>query len=601
MTRSVERAVIVRQGATMVDKPNTQIIIRHTAGAKVNRIDPFALADTKEVTFGRDLTSSIAFDSPKDDVVSRKHAVLRIKNQEPPSFALEDLKSSNGTFVNGERIAGEVELLPEDTVEFGKGGPKFTFDVQPRPAALAARTRVMNAIDMTATRTVATTAIAPSAAATGAQTASTPVKTGIGKNTVMMMLSDERKKTSQLWMGAVAAVTAFVIVGGGLLYWRMQQESQSQTTMVTQASKEAAQQINAVTQQIGLSPGEIVNKYGNSTVWIQFQWRLYDKETGRPVYHKAWQEKNVKLPAYLKYSDRIVPWLTTEDEEHRNYEIRGSGSGSGFVVNPQGFILTNRHVGASWKESVSPGDYLNTGKAFLLSRNPKGGVTQEIVDIADLKLKQWAPEDEGGLLFPSELPTVGKRLDLPGIAQKDSVKPFYGKNEILTVRFPHSRLSINAELVRTSTDEDVALLKVSSPEPLVALELAGEDTVKVGSKVIALGYPGLSMNTYMTIENDRTGARRQEVIPEPTVTDGIVQKLGIQTTQEGTRRIEASQGDTIQVSIQTGPGNSGGPVFNAEGKVIGLITFLRQGSGITFTYAVRIRHGRALLSPQQIQ
>jgi pSer/pThr/pTyr-binding forkhead associated (FHA) protein len=125
----------------MVDKPNTQIIIRHTAGAKVNRIDPFALADTKEITFGRDLTSSVAFDSPKDDVVSRKHAVLRIKNNEPPSFALEDLKSSNGTFVNGGRITGEVELLPEDTVEFGKGGPKFTFDVQPRPAALTARTR----------------------------------------------------------------------------------------------------------------------------------------------------------------------------------------------------------------------------------------------------------------------------------------------------------------------------------------------------------------------------------------------------------------------------------------------------------------------------
>ena len=53
-----------------------------------------------------------------------------------------------------------------------------------------------------------------------------------------------------------------------------------------------------------------------------------------------------------------------------------------------------------------------------------------------------------------------------------------------------------------------------------------------------------------------------------------MQKLGIPTTQEGTRRIESSQGDTIQVSIHTAPGNSGGPVFNAEGKVIGLITFL---------------------------
>src|SRR5476649_1113517 len=103
----------------MSEKPNTQIIIRHIAGAKINRIDPFALADTKEVTFGRDASSTIAFDSPKDDVVSRKHAVLRIKSEGVPSFVIEDLKSSNGTFVNGERISKETELLPEDTVEFG--------------------------------------------------------------------------------------------------------------------------------------------------------------------------------------------------------------------------------------------------------------------------------------------------------------------------------------------------------------------------------------------------------------------------------------------------------------------------------------------------
>src|SRR5215467_3420618 len=112
----------------MTDKPNTQIIIRHIAGAKINRIDPFALADTAEVTFGREAGSTVMFDSPKDDVVSRRHAVLRIKNDTVPSFELEDLKSSNGTSVNGERISAPRELLPEDTVEFGKGGPKFVFD-----------------------------------------------------------------------------------------------------------------------------------------------------------------------------------------------------------------------------------------------------------------------------------------------------------------------------------------------------------------------------------------------------------------------------------------------------------------------------------------
>ena len=50
----------------------------------------------------------------RDDEVSRKHAVIRIKNGAELYFRIADLNSSNGTFLNGERIAGEVELLPED-------------------------------------------------------------------------------------------------------------------------------------------------------------------------------------------------------------------------------------------------------------------------------------------------------------------------------------------------------------------------------------------------------------------------------------------------------------------------------------------------------
>jgi S1-C subfamily serine protease len=60
-------------------------------------------------------------------------------------------------------------------------------------------------------------------------------------------------------------------------------------------------------------------------------------------------------------------------------------------------------------------------------------------------------------------------------------------------------------------------------------------------------------------------------------------------------------GDTYQMSINsTGAGNSGGPVFNTNGKVIGLFTYGRSFAGdATVTYAVPIRHGRALLNPQR--
>ena len=62
----------------MQDQPKTQIVIRHVGGANVNKIEQFALDAVKDISFGRDTRSTIVFDSPHDDVVSRKLAVLRV-------------------------------------------------------------------------------------------------------------------------------------------------------------------------------------------------------------------------------------------------------------------------------------------------------------------------------------------------------------------------------------------------------------------------------------------------------------------------------------------------------------------------------------------
>jgi len=70
---------------------------------------------TKEVTtLGRDVTNDIMV---SDAEISRQHARLTYT---PSGYVLEDLGSTNGTFVNGDRLAAPRVLKPGDMVGFGE-------------------------------------------------------------------------------------------------------------------------------------------------------------------------------------------------------------------------------------------------------------------------------------------------------------------------------------------------------------------------------------------------------------------------------------------------------------------------------------------------
>lgn len=101
-------------------------------------------------------------------------------------------------------------------------------------------------------------------------------------------------------------------------------------------------------------------------------------------------------------------------------------------------------------------------------------------------------------------------------------------------------------------DFDLALIKTDVTEKFLTLE--SSDKVKIGETVLAIGTPeGLSFS----------------------VTDGIVSAVG--RTGFGT------EGSYIQTNAQLNPGNSGGPLLNHEGKVIGMNNFkLANSEGIGF-------------------
>ncbi len=120
----------------------------------------------------------------------------------------------------------------------------------------------------------------------------------------------------------------------------------------------------------------------------------------------------------------------------------------------------------------------------------------------------------------------------------------------ITVKLSDGR-EFDARLIGTDPATDIALLKVKSDKPLPTVEFADDRQVRVGDWVIAVGNPfGLSN----------------------TVTAGIVSSLG--------RDIgNGPYTDFIQIDAPINRGNSGGPTFDIQGKVIGMNTMIFSPSG----------------------
>ncbi|MCU0239541.1 MAG: PrsW family glutamic-type intramembrane protease [Pyrinomonadaceae bacterium] len=82
----------------------------------------FETNETGSITIGRSVGSNIQFDPNLEKIVSGNHAYIRFEND---GFYLVDHNSTNGTFVNGQRI-DRVKLNAGDVIHFGKNGPQAT-------------------------------------------------------------------------------------------------------------------------------------------------------------------------------------------------------------------------------------------------------------------------------------------------------------------------------------------------------------------------------------------------------------------------------------------------------------------------------------------
>ena len=92
-------------------------------------------AQPKPVVVGRDRQCDLVIDSP---LISREHARLLAT---PEGLLLQDLRSTNGTFVNGQRIVGDALLRPGDRVSFATFVYRFT-GAALEPAESGGRVRI---------------------------------------------------------------------------------------------------------------------------------------------------------------------------------------------------------------------------------------------------------------------------------------------------------------------------------------------------------------------------------------------------------------------------------------------------------------------------
>ena len=229
----------------------------------------------------------------------------------------------------------------------------------------------------------------------------------------------------------------------------------------------------------------MISEYDRSIEFLNTQTNLTDRDSVRPQHV---EDDDDLLDAYSRAVIRVVEQVgpavvsIAVKKQNDTRHSAGMGAGSGIIIAPDGFILTNNHV------------------------------------------VEHASEIEIGLTDGNTLP---------------------------------------ARLVGTDPATDLAVVRADA-NGLPAAQLGDSASLRVGQLVIAIGNPLGFSNTVST---------------------GVVSALGRALRGQSGRLIE----NIIQTSVPLNPGNSGGPLVDSRGRVVGVTTaMIAVAQGIGFAVPVNI-------------
>jgi S1-C subfamily serine protease/pSer/pThr/pTyr-binding forkhead associated (FHA) protein len=479
--------------------------LRVLSGARAGQRERF---DKSVIAIGRHPMSDLRFDPEADRDVSARHAEIRVVGGR---VALHDTNSTNGTFVNGRRIAAETELQPGDVLSFGEHGPKVEFRFAVAADAAGARgAAVASAAEggvATARRTSGASRLAPpqGRGAGGSRPAAPAAARRTTERTTGERIALAVREHTRPLKFMLLGLGILSVAGIGIAYWVGHREAAERgaeldallarnATLSQAYSAELSRMAGTVT---GLDSALTLAKRETDVLRQRMQ-RERDgnarnadvAEWGRRLARA--EERHVRLAsaasmdaaAVAAQNGGAVALVAVEMPDGKAY------SGTGFNIRRDGMIVTNRH----------------------LLHDDRGQPARRIMVIFS-DTRQWLP----------------------------------------------------ARIAKSSGADDLAFLRIDIPGsyPIVA-GIGDGSGPAVGEPVVLIGYPLGTATAGMAGDVSRITARST---------------LGVGT-------VSKRLGDVLQIDAYAGEGSSGSPVFDARGRVAGVVYGGATESAGRIVYAV---------------